>query len=148
MGGIGKTTLAQLVYNDYRLKEYFSYQAWVCVSEEFDIFRVLKTILEQLMEKLAGKKFLIVLDDVWNENYFEWERLRTPFNVAAGGSKIIVTTRNESVASVVRTSPINYLNVLSDDDCWLLFARHAFVNGDSRAQSTPETLRREITKRC
>ncbi|KAF2323132.1 hypothetical protein GH714_033592 [Hevea brasiliensis] len=54
MGGIGKTTLAQLVYNDYRLKEYFSYQAWVCVSEEFDIFRVLKTILEQVTSSATG----------------------------------------------------------------------------------------------
>jgi hypothetical protein len=85
-GGIGKTTLIQLVYKDNSVKEHFDLQAWVCVSDEFDVFRVMKTILEEvgsatiadsknqnllqltLNEKLKGKKFLLVLDDVRNEN--------------------------------------------------------------------------------
>ena len=108
MGGLGKTTLAQLVYNDSEVKEWFSFKGWVCVSEEFDIFRVTKTILEQvtssttdikdlnglqlkLMETLTGKKFLIVLDDVWNDNYFDWDKLLTPFKVGLRGSKIILS---------------------------------------------------------
>jgi hypothetical protein len=94
MGGIGKTTLAQLVYKDKRVKERFNLQAWVCVSDEFDVLKVTKTILEEvglstnddsknlnqlqltLQEKLMGKKFLLVLDDVWNENYANWGGLK------------------------------------------------------------------------
>jgi hypothetical protein len=86
MGGIGKTTLAQSVYNNDKVKEHFNIDAWVCVSEEFDVFKVTKTILEavtlsisdikdlnqlqlRLKECLTGKKFLLVLDDIWNETY-------------------------------------------------------------------------------
>ena len=85
MGGLGKTTLAQLAYNDDDVDSYFDLKAWVCVSENFDIVRLTKAILQsitfehcdandldiiqvKLMEKLKGKKFLLILDDVWNEN--------------------------------------------------------------------------------
>ncbi|GFZ02423.1 hypothetical protein Acr_15g0010310 [Actinidia rufa] len=84
MGGVGKTTLAQMVYNDETVEKHFDLKAWVCVSDNFDIMRVTKAILEsvtyrtcdfkeldqvqvQLKKGLAGKKFLIVLDDVWNK---------------------------------------------------------------------------------
>ena len=89
MGGLGKTTLAQLVYNDDDVSSYFDLKAWVCVSEDFDIVRVSKEILKsitpepcndgdglnsiqvKLKEKLNGKKFLIILDDVWNEDVLQ-----------------------------------------------------------------------------
>ena len=48
MGGIGKTALAQLLYNDERVKSYFDMKAWVCVSEEFNLFKITKTILEAI----------------------------------------------------------------------------------------------------
>ncbi|GFY92214.1 hypothetical protein Acr_08g0006100 [Actinidia rufa] len=102
MGGVGKTTLAQIVYNDGRIVEHFDIKAWVCVSEEFDVIRVTKTILEEvtssnydtqnlnqlqvrLKESLRGKKFLVVLDDVWNESPGHWDILRAPFMVGACG---------------------------------------------------------------
>ncbi|EXB42740.1 Putative disease resistance protein RGA3 [Morus notabilis] len=86
MGGIGKTTLAQAIYNDVEVKEHFDLQAWVCVSEEFDVCRVTKTLLHsvfstshndvtnlnslqvKMKERLTGHKFLIVLDDVWKQD--------------------------------------------------------------------------------
>ena len=89
MGGLGKTTLAQLVYNDDDVSSYFDLKAWVCVSEDFDIVRVSKEILKsitsehcndgddlnsiqvKLKEKLNGKKFLVILDDVWNEDVLQ-----------------------------------------------------------------------------
>ncbi|XWS07990.1 hypothetical protein CRYUN_Cryun41cG0038500 [Craigia yunnanensis] len=165
MGGVGKTTLAQLIYNDKRVEEWFDLKAWVYVSEEFDAFRVTKIILEEitsivdvsqnlnklqlkLKEKLVGKKFLFVLDDVWNQKYVDWEELKSPFHFGAKNSKIIITTRNESVASIVRTVPTYHLNILSDDDNWKLFAKHAFVDGSPSMPPRLKVIGEAIVKRC
>ncbi|KAM3733838.1 hypothetical protein ACB098_11G168500 [Castanea mollissima] len=165
MGGVGKTTLAQLVYNKEWVTERFDVRAWVCVSQEFDILRITKTVLEavtsstgdtddldllqvRLKKSLAGKKFLIVLDDVWNENYLDWEVLRTPFKSGANGSKVILTTRNETVASIARTVRTYHLKPLTDEDCWLLFAKHAFGNRESTAYPNLVLIGKDIVKKC
>ncbi|XVF83139.1 hypothetical protein PTKIN_Ptkin16aG0109600 [Pterospermum kingtungense] len=165
MGGMGKTTLAQLIYNDKRVEEWFDLKAWVCVSEEFDAFRVTKTILEEitstcdgrenlnqlqleLKEKLLGKKFLLVLDDVWNENYVDWDQLRCPLISGAKNSKILVTTRSEKVASIVRTVPTYPLNILSNEHCWELFAKHAFANTSPSMHPNLKIIGEAIVKRC
>ncbi|XP_057498846.1 putative disease resistance RPP13-like protein 1 [Actinidia eriantha] len=163
MGGVGKTTLAQIVYNDKTVVQHFEIKAWVCVSEEFDVIRVTRTILEEvnsdtqnlnrlqvrLKESLSGKKFLIVLDDVWNVSLGHWDNLRTPFMVGACGSKIITTTRNHGVASIMQTVPVHHLRQVSDEDCWSLFAKIAFYNEDSRNHLQLEKIGREIViQRC
>ncbi|XP_057499193.1 putative disease resistance RPP13-like protein 1 [Actinidia eriantha] len=166
MGGVGKTTLAQLVYNDGIVVEHFGMKAWVCVSEEFDVIRVTKTILEavtssnydtkdlnllqvKLKENLRCKKFLIVLDDVWNESLGNWDILKAPFTVGACGSRIIATTRNHRVASIMQNVPVYHLQKVSDEDCWSLFAKVAFYNGNSRAYPELEKIGREIViHRC
>ncbi|XP_028789897.1 putative disease resistance RPP13-like protein 1 [Neltuma alba] len=164
MGGVGKTTLAQVVYNEDVVKEHFDLKVWVCVNQEFDVSKLTRTILEaipltcdgldlnqqqiKLKEFLDNKRFLIVLDDVWNENYIVWEILRRPFEYGARGSKIIVTTRSEIVASTMLTVPFYHLKPLSDDDCWLLFAEHAFegIALDKYAKLTD--IGRSIVKKC
>ncbi|KAM4081786.1 hypothetical protein ACJW30_11G118700 [Castanea mollissima] len=111
-----------LVYNDAKVNSYFDMKAWACVSEEFDGVKVIKTILKsfssdnlKLKEKLYAKKFLVILDDVWNENYNDWTILRAPFEVGAPGSRIVITTRNEGVSSMMGTIPTYALKELSDD---------------------------------
>ncbi|RVW79844.1 putative disease resistance RPP13-like protein 1 [Vitis vinifera] len=165
MGGIGKTTLAKLVYNDWRVVEFFDLKAWVCVSNEFDLVRITKTILKaidsgtsdhndlnllqhKLEERLTRKKFLLVLDDVWNEDYNDWDSLQTPFNVGLYGSKIVVTTRINKVAAVMHSVHTHHLAKLSSEDCWSLFAKHAFENGNSSPHPKLEEIGKEIVKKC
>lgn len=166
MGGLGKTTLSRLVYNDEEVQKFFDMRIWVCVSEVFDVVRVTRTLLqddpgsgslkdlnmlqERLKEKLTGKKFLIVLDDVWNENYEQWDVLRRPLMAGAPGSKILVTTQMERVASIMTTLEQVYrLQVLADDACLSLFSRHAL--GSSNFDRHPEELQvigKEIVRKC
>ncbi|XP_058225842.1 putative disease resistance RPP13-like protein 1 [Rhododendron vialii] len=165
MGGVGKTTLAQLLYNDGRLDGHFVKKAWVCVSDVFDVSRVTLAIVEavteracdtkdpnllavKLKESLSGKKFLIVLDDVWNENYDNWNALMTPFRFGAHGSKIIVTTRNENVASIMQTVPIHGLQRLPEEGSWKLFSKHAFEKGDCNEHPNLESIGRKIVRKC
>ncbi|XP_004308460.1 PREDICTED: putative disease resistance RPP13-like protein 1-like [Fragaria vesca subsp. vesca] len=166
MGGIGKTTLAQLVYNDERVKLHFDLQAWVCVSVEFDILRTtqklygsitsqscgvteLDLLQVKLKELLTDKKFLLVLDDVWNENNIDWDVFKRPFESGARGSKIIVTTRIEGVSSVMGTVASHRLMQMSEEDCWLLFAKHAFKNADVlRSNPNLEVIGRQIVGKC
>ncbi|GMP41635.1 hypothetical protein CsSME_00011670 [Camellia sinensis var. sinensis] len=145
MGGIGKTTLAQHIYNDDRVEKHFNLKAWACVSDDFEVMRITKAILEsfthgscnfsnlnevqvQLSKTLAGKKFLLVLDDVWDYGRDGWNLLRSPFGAGAPGSKIIVTTRDRGVAKQMGMDKYHNLHNLSHDDCWLIFAHHAFEN--------------------
>ncbi|PPS16212.1 hypothetical protein GOBAR_AA04360 [Gossypium barbadense] len=165
MGGLGKTTVAQLIYNDPRVDKWFDRKAWVCVSEEFDAFKVTKTILEEikcscdgnhnlnqlqlkLKEQLSGKKYLIILDDVWNKNYFHWKDLASPFTSGAKNSKIILTTRDENVAAIMRSVPTYHLDVLSDDDCWKLFAKHVFDGSSPTKHPDLMAIGEAIVKRC
>ncbi|GMJ14386.1 hypothetical protein like AT3G14470 [Hibiscus trionum] len=166
MGGMGKTTLAQLVYNDERVADRFAIKAWVCVSEQLDLMTVTRIILEKvssnsyecssdldslqlrLREELSGKKFLFVFDDVWSESYQQWDLLRRPFTSGAHGSKIIVTTRHCKVASMVGNIASYYLQALPYDECLSLFAQHALGNRDFTAHPNVEEIGRGIVRRC
>ncbi|XP_057497802.1 putative disease resistance RPP13-like protein 1 [Actinidia eriantha] len=165
MGGVGKTTLAQMVYNNGAVKKHFDLKAWVCVSDEFDIMRVTKEIFEsvtsgtceyssldqlqvQLKQAMSGKRFLLVLDDVWNKSHRDWSSLKSPFNDGAQGSKVIVTTRNTDVALMMGTGAYHYLKQLSEDDCWSVFAQHAFGNTSINASPNLVSIGRKIVEKC
>ncbi|XP_038985481.1 putative disease resistance protein RGA1 [Phoenix dactylifera] len=159
LGGIGKTTLAQLAYNDQRIKEHFDLTSWVCVSDDFSIKAIIKNIIEceasnleaaqrQLQTKLGGRRFLLVLDDVWNEDEAEWERLKTLLRCGKHGSKIITTTRSDVVARIMGTVAPHRLQSLTSADCWTLFKHRAF--GPGREEETPRLvdIGKEIVEKC
>ncbi|CAL1379916.1 unnamed protein product [Linum trigynum] len=117
MGGLGKTTLAQLVYDDDRVEAYFDTKVWVYVSQSFDIKVILGKMLQsinpqsqvgssldnlqaELRKSIKGKRFLFALDDVWEENVESWELLTKYLIVGAPGSKVLVTTRSTKVGEV------------------------------------------------
>ncbi|XP_078158377.1 disease resistance protein RGA2-like isoform X2 [Carex rostrata] len=165
MGGIGKTTLARLVYNDPRVKEYFNLPLWVCVSDEFNFGHLYKSIIELvrrecnvpvdnkellqrlLREVLNGKRYVLVLDDVWNENVEELERLRDGLNCGDPGSVIIVTTRSGIVATIMCTLESYNLSFLSEEDSWRLFHKRAFSKGVKECQELVE-IGRKMVQNC
>ncbi|CAI0461933.1 unnamed protein product [Linum tenue] len=164
-GGVGKTTLAKLMYNDSKVQEHFQVSAWICVSEEFDVNKITKDILEELSGKasdnrtlhqlqielrgrLTQKKFLLILDDVWNESDREWDLLQTPLKYGAKGSKIIATTRHLNVASVMSTTDTYHLNPLTSDDCWMIFSSCASLDGNLSARPELETVGRQLVEKC
>ncbi|EOY19797.1 LRR and NB-ARC domains-containing disease resistance protein, putative [Theobroma cacao] len=165
MGGVGKTTLAQLVYNDASIQNHFDLKAWVCVSDDFDVTRITKAILESvgsvsgngneltsLQEKLKNalseKIFLIVLDDVWNEDYNKWTILQSPFLKRTPGSKIIVTTRNLVVSNTMGASHAQFLELLSEDDCLSIFAQHALGATNFRKHPNLKAVAEKIVRKC
>ncbi|KAI9169339.1 hypothetical protein LWI28_010835 [Acer negundo] len=165
MGGVGKTTVAQLLYNDSRVMMHFSRKVWVYVSEESDVLRVSKTIYEsitlqdcnmidlnlilvRLREKLARERFLIVLDDVWDENLIHWEALKNSFKAGASGSRILVTTRSQGVASGMHAIFSHGLKQLSNEHCWLVFAKHAFRSDNSNVNPKLKLIGERLMQKC
>ena len=134
IGGLGKTALAKLVSNDARVVNHFELHCWVCVPDKFVLKRLLLKIINLItcencnnfdLEKLQmhvrnylnGKKFFLVLDDVWNEDIEKWIDLRTLLMGGAFGSKILVTTRSPIVASMMATVSSYNLEGLPHEEC-------------------------------
>ncbi|KAF2296398.1 hypothetical protein GH714_037743 [Hevea brasiliensis] len=93
MGGLGKTALAKLVCEEVIAKRLYDLKIWVCVSDNFDDQRILgemlqtlnanmggltnkDAILQELEKALEGKKFILVLDDVWNDVVTRWDDIK------------------------------------------------------------------------
>jgi hypothetical protein len=166
IGGLGKTTIAKLVYDDERVANHFNLRIWVCVSMDFDVPKLIGEILKELgvviderlstlntlqnnlRQKLNNKKFLLVLDDVWNEDRSKWIELKGLLSGGSVESRIVVTTRSRSVVSIVKTGPIYTLKGLSHDDCLSLFMKWAFVEGEDKQYPNLLKIGNEIVEKC
>ncbi|XP_021288423.1 putative disease resistance protein RGA4 [Herrania umbratica] len=141
-GGLGKTSLARLVYNDAKVADSFK-GIWVCVSEEFDVLVIFRNILKslgvrnvddwnlnevqkQIEQKLKGKKYLLVLDDVWNDDILKWNEFSQYMAFGATESKIIVTTRSIKVAATMGVRSPYLLKGLNEEQSQDLFEKVAF----------------------
>ncbi|KAI6678070.1 hypothetical protein NL676_038866 [Syzygium grande] len=178
-GGLGKTALARLVYNDGEVQGHFRLKMWVCVSDVFDVDLIFKEILKSanddyrghddemkelpddvenkpkdqlrslLRETLSGKKYLLVLDDLWNEVRHKWLELGEWLEGGLPGSKILVTTRSHKVAKVMdEKSVIHVLRGLAEDESWNLFRKMAFGDGVESLDPAREKIGQDIVKKC
>ncbi|XP_044361578.1 putative disease resistance protein RGA3 [Triticum aestivum] len=165
MGGIGKTTLAQLVHNEQRVKLHFELVLWACVSDKFVIEEIVRSIIEvatmkkcelthmealqkKLCEVLGKKKYLLVMDDVWNEDRHKWDDMRSLLNSQAGsGSAIIVTSRSDQVASIMGTLPPHRISLLNEDRSWELFQRNTFQR-EAEKQEELISIAKNIVHKC
>ncbi|KAF2296392.1 hypothetical protein GH714_037709 [Hevea brasiliensis] len=142
MGGLGKTTLAKL---DFRGDVANSQCKHGWVDQQ-------RCSTSGARKGIRGKKFLLVLDDVWNEVSKRWDDLKTRLvRVSRNtGNAIVVTTRSEQVASIMETSTHyrHTLNLLSDDECWSIMKERAFGNGEASIPLDLECIGKEIAKKC
>ncbi|PWA39052.1 Disease resistance protein [Artemisia annua] len=177
MGGIGKTTLAQYVYNHKTVQKHFEFKCWVYVSAVFDVKRIIKQIIKticgpedlkdlkldemslddlqiQLQNKLTGKKYLILMDDVWIENkdMIKWDELCKALRCGAKGSMAMVTTRKKDTAKLMAKIPELQRNVgkLSEEESWALFKMFAFPDRGERENlsSELELVGKKIVEKC
>ncbi|KAL2228728.1 UNVERIFIED_CONTAM: putative disease resistance protein [Sesamum indicum] len=165
MGGLRKTTLATKIYNGEAVERCFKYRAWVCVSQQFQpkttFQRLLKqllpnesdeqdenTLVRKLYQVQRDRKCLLVLDDIWEVEH--WNCLRRTFPIAEADSKVLLTIRNQNIAS---RGYVHNLKCLDEDEGWELLQKIAFPNNYS--QEIPATeiklleeYAREIVKKC
>ncbi|XP_020092127.1 putative disease resistance protein RGA3 [Ananas comosus] len=162
--GVGKTTLAQLIYNHEFVKREFPTRMWVYVSDKFNVRKLTVKMIHSALDEeqqqqqlqlqllprkdygslqgaqadlerlLTGKRFMLVLDDVWEViNSEEWGNLCKPFRLAAKRSVVLVTSQIQYVACQIEPMDPVTLSGLDADDYWRLF-KHSAFGGDDPAE--------------
>ncbi|XP_048136105.1 putative disease resistance protein RGA4 isoform X2 [Rhodamnia argentea] len=160
-GGVGKTALAKCVYQDSK----FGLKMWVCVSDDFDVKKIVKNIIacankeeptgdtmellqSNLRKEINGKKYLLVLDDVWNKDQDKWLSLKTLLEGGARGSKILITTRDPLVAEITGTVPPHSLKGLSESASLDLLMKVAGQKIEEIQDSNMLAIGQEIVRKC
>ncbi|XXG48932.1 hypothetical protein AAC387_Pa02g3252 [Persea americana] len=152
MGGLGKTTLVTKAYDSPQVKKHFECHAWITVSQSQKVDELMRNIITELYKSnnqavpddfnkmkgsdlvqtvinyLQNKRYIIVLDDVWE--IINWNHIRVAFPNNRCGSRIMLTTRIRDAALYFEAEAEDtlYLEPLGEDDAWLLFCNRAFSN--------------------
>ncbi|XP_051115756.1 putative late blight resistance protein homolog R1B-16 isoform X2 [Andrographis paniculata] len=129
MGGIGKTTLALNVYNNDWVVEHFDIRVWITISQTYTLREILlelsesgigekseEEIGELVYKRLFGRRYLIVLDDVWNIE--AWNVLRRFLPDNGNGSRVLLTTRLVGVAADFGSDIPYAMKLLKKDKSW------------------------------
>lgn len=164
MGGTGKTTLATNLYNHPFVVNHFHVRAWATISHDFNIGEVVysllrdididfnvdevendtESLLNQLHKVLFGRKYFIILDDIWSS--LPWDEIRRFMPDNSNGSRILLTTRLLNVAFIVGSSPPYEMKFLNDDKSWDLLSVTVF--GQEVVPSELQKYGEEIAKNC
>ncbi|KAG5569539.1 hypothetical protein H5410_059305 [Solanum commersonii] len=157
MGGIGKTTLATKLYSDPRIMSHFNFLAKATVSQEHSVRNVLLALLssaseepddqlaDQLQKLLKGKRYLVVIDDIWTTG--AWDDIRQCFPDCNNGSRILLTTRNVEVAGYASLGkPPYYMCLMDFDESWSLLYEKVFAKNSFPPDF--EQLGKQIALKC
>ncbi|KAL4618521.1 hypothetical protein ACB092_06G016600 [Castanea dentata] len=167
IGGLGKTTLVKKVYENDKVRAHFDCRAWITVSQSYKMKELLTnmikqlykekkqsipveidtmeqtTLMEQIRLYLHEHRYVVVFDDVWKKDFWDYIELALPKNEK--GSRILITSRNEDVA------PSNYLYklpVLPLEKAWELFCKKVFQCEGGLCPPELVKLSRAIVERC
>ncbi|KAK8564461.1 hypothetical protein V6N12_036584 [Hibiscus sabdariffa] len=174
MGGLGKTTVVANTFNRQVVKEHFDCCAWITVSQQYVVTELFKSITKELYAKskektdllinldsmsyrdllgalvkfLEPRKYLIVIDDVWSTNL--WQDINSALPANMNGSRILLTTRKEDVASfefgVVKH--IFLLEHLPFEESMTLFCKKAFVGKGGQCPPYLESSAAKLVAKC
>ena len=161
IGGIGKTTLAKLVFNDAHFMDYE--KAWVYVSQTFDSNKVAEIIRSERQNNQthltntqepdtdppAPKNILIVLDDLWENRAIKIDELKRSLKLLCSGRNkvhVIVTTRDAEIASKIQTTEAYAIEPLSSDVCWNIIKQ--IVGFEDNDKESLENIGKEIAMKC
>ena len=137
MAGTGKTTLCRNIYGERFIKEHFYIRAWATISQEYSILEIFIAVLRQLKREfhgslsedklgemvyqyLFGRKYLIIMDDMWSTE--AWDRVRRYFPDNKNGSRIVVTTRLSNLAIELAGSNSVEMRLLDEANSWDLLS--------------------------
>lgn len=140
------------------MTQHFQLRKWVCVTENFDVRKIIGEIVghkdlsmqqlqEPLKQILRGKRYLLVLDDVWNEDDCKWVGLKEVLLRGGYGSKIVVTTRSQSVAKIMGTSYTHTLQSLSPEHSLSLLMKWALGEGQKEHNSSLIQIGKDIANK-
>ncbi|MCE5166152.1 hypothetical protein HAX54_015174, partial [Datura stramonium] len=157
MGGIGKTTLATKLYNDLCIISHFDIRAKATVSQEHCARNVLLGLLsstsdepydelaDRLQKLLKGKRYLIVIDDIWTTR--AWDDIKLCFPDCDNGSRILLTTRNVDVAEYASSGkPPYHMRLMNFDEARSLLYKKVFAKDSFPPEF--EQLGEQIALKC
>ncbi|XP_029118014.2 putative disease resistance protein RGA3 [Elaeis guineensis] len=166
MGGIGKTTLAQKIYGDEKLRDNFHQmpRIWLCVTQDFSESDLLRSIIKQaggdpgedkekellepmLSQVITNRKFFLILDDVWDARVWN-ELLRKPLQSGLVESRILITTRNREIAKQMDAIYIHMVEKLSRRDGWSLICNMVFKEGNEQDMHDLSDTGMKIVDKC
>ncbi|KAM0882534.1 hypothetical protein ACQ4PT_032234 [Festuca glaucescens] len=176
----GMTTMAMMVFSDtHSFIQQYDFRVWVTVSMEFDFYRIGGSILCQVVSGreeqedindhdsnsdvvgmdgimngnhglLNGKKVLLVLDDLWEEDPIQLQLLTSMLSFLGDKVDVIVTTRNQAIARQICTVEPYMLNLLDDDTCWEIIKESIcfHVEEEKEAAEWLEKIGWEVARKC
>ncbi|KAH7660039.1 P-loop containing nucleoside triphosphate hydrolase protein [Dioscorea alata] len=165
MGGIGKTTLAQQIYNDSKINDHFVLCSWNWVSKsstlDTDLLKEIitnigcsyeesKTIaqLQNVLSKvLHGKSLFLVLDDVWDADIWI-DLIKNPIQITTTKCRVLITTRDRNTAMRMGAIHIHNVNKLSLDFGWELLCKKVFIDNDVTGMQRLKDIGMQIVEKC